>query len=111
MPCFSLCSPSEASVLTCAPSKTYIYLVYMEDRAMQQITTVFKNGPSTQAIRIPREFRLRTKEVWIVRVHNGLLIQEKPESWDDFFAKTPTVTENFDMTRKQRKPSKRDSFK
>ncbi len=78
---------------------------------MQHITTVFKNGPSTQAIRIPREFRLNTKEVWIVRVHNGLLIQEKPESWEDFFAKTPAVTEDFDMARKQRKPSKRDSIK
>ena len=76
------------------------------------ITTVFKNGPSTQAVRIPKELRLDTKEVWIERVHNGLLIRAKPETWDDFFMGELTVTEDFDMTRKQRKPSNRnDIFK
>jgi virulence-associated protein VagC len=76
------------------------------------ITTVFKNGPSTQAVRIPKEFRLATKEVWIERVHNGLLIREKPESWDDFFMGGPAVTKDFKMTRKQRKPTNRgDIFK
>ena len=74
------------------------------------VTTVFKNGPSTQAVRIPREFRLHTKEVWIVRVHNGLLIQEKPTSWEDFFMKTPGVTKDFNMTRKQQKPADRDDI-
>lgn len=72
------------------------------------ITTVFKNGPSTQAIRIPKEFRLDSKEVWIERVHNGLLIRSKPESWDDFFIKAQAVTKDFNMSRKQRKPSRRD---
>ena len=31
----------------------------------REVATVFKNGPSTQAIRIPREYRLATKEVWV----------------------------------------------
>ena len=76
------------------------------------ITTVFINGPSTQAVRIPKEYRLDTKEVWIERVHNGLLIRAKPESWDDFFNQAATVTEDFDMSRQQRKPSNRkDAFK
>jgi virulence-associated protein VagC len=75
------------------------------------VTTVFKNGPSTQAVRIPKELRLHTKEVWIERVHNGLLIQEKPRSWEDFFTGKQVVTKDFDMTRKQQKPSKRDIFK
>ena len=75
------------------------------------ITTVFKNGPTTQAVRIPKEFRLASKEVWIERVHNGLLIREKPESWDDFFIGDPAVTKDYKMTRKQRKPANRgDTF-
>lgn len=75
------------------------------------VSTVFKNGPSTQAVRIPKELRLNTKEVWIERVHNGLLIRSKPNSWDDFFASDMSVTEDFDMSRQQRKPKKRDIFK
>ncbi len=75
------------------------------------ISTVFKNGPSTQAVRIPKELRLNTKEVWIERVHNGLLIRTKPKSWDDFFMSDTTITDEFDVSRKQRRPKKRDVFK
>lgn len=71
------------------------------------ITTVFNNDPSKQAVIIPKKFQLATKEVWIERVHNGLLIREKPESWDDFFMGGTAVTEDFNMTRKQRKSANR----
>lgn len=73
-------------------------------------TTVFKNGPSTQAIRIPKEYRLSAKEVWIERVHNGLLIKPKAESWDDFFSITPDVSDDFSMERKQRPPQDREGL-
>ena len=48
--------------------------------------TVFRNGPSTQAVRIPREYRLSTKEVWIEKVGDVLIIRPKAESWDDFLS-------------------------
>lgn len=77
------------------------------------ISTVFKNGPSTQAVRIPKEYRFDSKEVWIERVHDGLIIRAKPESWDDFFSPTATtISTDFDMSRRQQKPSKRkEAFK
>lgn len=71
-------------------------------------TTIFKNGPSTQAVRIPREYRLLTKEAWIERVHNGLLITPKADSWDDFFLSTPQVSKDFSTERNQRDPQTRD---
>ena len=64
-----------------------------------QITTVFKNGISTQAIRIPKEFRLATKEVWIEKRGNSLVITPRPESWDDFFNDPNTVSNDFKMDR------------
>ena len=75
-----------------------------------RISTVFKNGPSTQAVRIPKEYRFHTTVVWIERVHDGLLIRPKPASWDDFFIHSPQVTDDFDMNRKQQKPKNRDDI-
>lgn len=72
-----------------------------------KVSTVFKNGPSTQAVRIPKEYRLDTNMVWIERVQDGLLIRPKPASWDDFFENAPEVTDDFDMSRNQKPPKDR----
>lgn len=50
---------------------------------MTAITKVFKSGNS-QAIRIPKEFRLDAKEVEIKKVDEGLLITPKKRNWDQF---------------------------
>lgn len=64
--------------------------------------TVFKNGPSSQAVRIPKEFHLTTKEVWIERVGENLLIKPKPDSWEDFFYSPLKVSNDFSMERNQK---------
>lgn len=64
-----------------------------------QVTTVFKNGMSTQAVRIPKEFRLATQEVWIEKRGNSLIITPRPESWDDFFDDTRELSKDFKMER------------
>lgn len=49
-------------------------------------TTIFMNGQS-QAVRIPKEFRLRGRICEILKRGKELIIREKPEqSWVDFFA-------------------------
>ncbi|MEI6790442.1 MAG: type II toxin-antitoxin system VapB family antitoxin [Myxococcaceae bacterium] len=75
-----------------------------------EAATVFKNGRSTQAIRIPKKFRFRTPEVWIDKVGDCLVITPKPVSWDDFFNSSQQVTDDFDMTRDQAEPQDRSSF-
>jgi antitoxin VapB len=53
---------------------------------MKQIAKVFQNGRS-QAIRIPKEFRVNTKEVYIEKVGDTLIIKPKKENrWEDFFS-------------------------
>lgn len=48
-------------------------------------TTIFMNGQS-QAIRIPKEFRLKGRVCEIQKQGKELIIREKSEqSWSDFF--------------------------
>lgn len=47
-------------------------------------TTVFTNGQS-QAIRIPKEFRVRGKKVYIKKVGNCLMIMPINDPWRPFF--------------------------
>lgn len=63
--------------------------------------TVFRNGKSTQAIRIPKEFRLFTHEVWIEKVGDSLVITPKPDSWEDFFLSPLKLSDDFSMERDQ----------
>lgn len=75
-----------------------------------KVATVFKNGPSTQAIRIPKEYRLTTKEVWVEKVGDVLIIRPKPESWDDFFYSQVKLSDDFSMERNQKLPQDRDEL-
>ena len=48
-------------------------------------TLVFNRGNS-QAVRIPKEFRLKTKIVTILKKGKDLIIREKaPLSWDEIY--------------------------
>jgi len=52
---------------------------------MTQLAKVFQNGRS-QAIRIPKEFRVDTTEVFIEKVGDTLVIRPtKINKWDEFF--------------------------
>ncbi len=89
---------------------TYSNFIYINGDLKMKTTTIFKNGPSTQAVRIPMEYRLLTKEAWVEKVHNGLLITPKADSWNDFFLSTPKVSEDFSTERNQQKPQTRDDL-
>ena len=53
---------------------------------MTRTAKVFQNGRS-QAIRIPKDFRVDSREVYIEKVGDTLLIRPKPQSrWGEFFA-------------------------
>lgn len=52
---------------------------------MTMLAKVFQNGRS-QAIRIPKEFRVDSDEVFIEKVGNTLVIRPKNiDKWDKFF--------------------------
>ena len=60
---------------------------------------VFMNGRS-QAIRLPKEFRVSGDEVFITRENNKIVIFEKPQkTWAEIFEKMPAFPD-FDVDRK-----------
>jgi antitoxin VapB len=78
------------------------------------IAKVFQNGRS-QAIRIPKEYRVDTKEVYIEKVGDTLIIKPKKQNkWDRFFDELDKIdsdiTKDFLKQRVQPKPQEREIF-
>lgn len=59
-----------------------------------QTVKVFKSGGS-QAVRLPKEFRLPGDTLFIARDGDKIILSAKPLSWDSYFSKPPAVPENF----------------
>jgi len=78
---------------------------------MKHIVTakLFKNG-SSQAVRLPKEFRFEGNEVIIYRDGNRVIIQPKNSTWDEFFLSDKRVSRDFMKDRKDTSPQKRELF-
>jgi len=76
---------------------------------MTEIAKVFVTGRS-QAVRLPKAYRFKSKEVFIHKEGNRVILSEKPESWDDFFASPARVTEDFMAGRVDLPPQERELF-
>ena len=71
-------------------------------------TLVFNSGNS-QAVRIPKEFRLKTKVVSILKRGNDLIIREKqPLSWNEIYD-IPCDCD-FELIRDNQPPQTRELF-
>ena len=62
----------------------------------QHITKVFQSGNS-QAIRLPREFRLDEDEVFIRKEGNTILITPRPKTWDGFLQGCESLSKDFSI--------------
>lgn len=77
-----------------------------------QTARVFMNGQS-QAVRIPKEFRFNSDEVFISRNESGdLVLSEKNPTWTSFFAthNDPKGLEDFMADREQDLPVDKELF-
>ncbi len=71
---------------------------------MAKISKVFKNGRS-QAIRIPKEYRVETKEVFIEKSGDLLIIRPKySDKWDSFFEELEKIDTSDFMTKREQLP-------
>jgi antitoxin VapB len=57
------------------------------------VAKVFRNGRS-QAIRLPREFRLASKEVYLKRTREGFLVIPR-DPWELFFEGVEELSDDF----------------
>ena len=77
---------------------------------MEQTTTkIFQSGGS-QAVRLPKAFRIDAEEVFITREGEKIIISPKPLSWDSYFDKSSEVPEEFMAKRNDSLPQERELF-
>ena len=79
---------------------------------MAHLAKVFINGRS-QAVRLPAEYRFKSKEVYIRRNEDtgDVVLSEKPDSWDAFFDMLQGLDVPDDFLRGGRQAAKaRDPF-
>ena len=77
---------------------------------MARTAKLFKNGRS-QAVRLPKDFRLPGNEVYIERRGSEVVLRPKQTvDWDDFFARPSRFPPDFLANRKDLKPQKRRIF-
>ncbi len=70
---------------------------------------LFKNGES-QAVRLPKEFRFRGKEVYIKRQGNIVVLIPEQDSWDTLIESTKHFTDDFMAERNQPPVQQREGF-
>jgi antitoxin VapB len=70
------------------------------------VAKVFKNGRS-QAIRLPKAFRVKTNEVYIKKTEDGFLIVER-DPWEIFEEGCRELSDEFMIRRSQPAVEQRD---
>ncbi len=77
-----------------------------------KITKVFKSGNSL-AVRLPKEFAVKGKELCITKVGNKILLFPPEKKWDVIFEEFNSIRElcdDFLKDRSQPKPQERELF-
>jgi len=77
-----------------------------------KITKVFKSGNSL-AVRLPKEFAVKEKELCITKVGNRILLFPADKKWDVIFEELNSIQElcnDFLEDRNQPKPQERELF-
>lgn len=70
---------------------------------------LFRNGQS-QAVRLPREFALPGREVFVRRVGNAVLLVPKEDPWTGFEAALGQFSDDFMAERLQPAVEEREAF-
>lgn len=68
---------------------------------------LFINGRS-QAVRLPKEFRFETSEVYIRKEGDEVILSAKKPVWDEFFNTTSVFGDDFLADRDNEPPQERD---
>jgi len=71
------------------------------------IGKIFMNGRS-QAVRLPKELRFDTDEVYIIKQGDNIVISAKKPTWDDFFDSPTAFDQDFLSERSDSQPQERD---
>src|SRR5215469_12324731 len=69
-------------------------ICHREEDAMQRKAKVFMNNRS-QAVRLPKDFQFKTREVYIRKVGSDVVLSSRPLDWSSYLSEAPAASENF----------------
>jgi len=72
-----------------------------------KVAKIFMNGRS-QAVRLPKEYRFDTDEVYISRQGHNIIISAKKPTWDEFFDSKSSFDNDFLEDRDDTPPQERN---
>ena len=72
-----------------------------------QTAKIFMNGRS-QAVRLPKEYRFDTDEVYISKQGHNIIISAKKPTWDEFFDSKSSFDDDFLKDRDDTPPQERN---
>ncbi len=72
-----------------------------------RVAKIFMNGRS-QAVRLPKEYRFDTEEVYIRKQGQNVIISAKKPTWDEFFDSRPAFDDDYLKDRFDAQPQERD---
>lgn len=61
---------------------------------MQRKAKVFMNNRS-QAVRLPKEYQFKTKEVFIRKEGDDIILSPRPKTWAEYLATAPKASPDF----------------
>jgi antitoxin VapB len=61
---------------------------------MRKTARIFMNNRS-QAVRLPKEFRFNTEEVFIRKDGDEVILSPRPTDWGTYFSDGPTASREF----------------
>jgi len=61
---------------------------------MAQTAKIFMNNRS-QAVRLPKEFQFNTKEVFIRKQGDEVILSARPKDWSEYLATAPIAPADF----------------
>lgn len=61
---------------------------------MQRKAKIFMNNRS-QAVRLPKDFQFKTREVFIRRQGNEVVLSPTPSDWSSYFTEAPVASKTF----------------
>jgi antitoxin VapB len=73
------------------------------------VAKVFQNGRS-QAIRLPKEFRVETDEVYLKKTPEGFLVISR-DPWEVFFEGVDELSDDFMVRGRQQPPAQSRKWK
>lgn len=61
---------------------------------MPRTARIFMNNRS-QAVRLPKDFQFSTREVFIRKQGDEVVLSPRPENWSEYLASGPVASESF----------------